>query len=61
MPPIAQVEPVPVELAVRAIPPKAEHIAVAVGVGKNTKYRLNHRSLSTLGAESYPGSRRKNC
>lgn len=59
IPPIARIEPVPVELAVRAIPPEVQHIAVAVGVRKCTRYRLNHRPLSALGAESYPGSRLK--
>lgn len=34
IPPIARIQPVPVELAVRAVPPQIEHVAVAIGVRK---------------------------
>lgn len=57
MPPIARIQPTPVELALRTVPPELQDITIAGGVRKYTRYHPNHYPLNTLGTESHLGSR----
>lgn len=57
IPPIAGVEPVQVELALRPVTPQVQDVRVTAGVEKRTGYHPRHRSSNDLGAESYLGSR----
>ena len=54
------VEPVEVEVTLRAIPVEVRHVTIAVGINprravKIIRYRLCHRPLNTLGAVFYSG------
>lgn len=57
VPLIARIKPVPIELALRAIPPQIQDVAIAIGVRKCTRYHPNHCPSNTLEDELHLGSR----